>query len=201
MARASPLQGEGHPFKSGFAHPIGSYGGNKEEKEVNRGHRGIRGGLRPHLQDPYLVRKGYKEPTLCPRCGLVYKNRRWQRIAKFVREDAAEVHKCPACRKIEDHYAMGVVHITGDFYKEHREEILNMIKNEEKKEVVHNPLDRIMAIKQDGDRVEIETTSENLAIHLGRMLYHSYGGSVEYKFSDEQKLARVFWHREKKEVR
>ena len=49
--------------------------------------------------------------------------------------------------------------------------------------------------------MRVENTSESLAVHLGRMLYHSYGGDVEYKFSDEQKLARVFWHREKKEVK
>jgi hypothetical protein len=90
---------------------------------------------------------------------------------------AVEQHKCPACRKEEDHYVMGIVYISGDFFNQRRDEIVNMLRNEEKKEV------------------------ESLAVHLGRMLYHSYGGDVEYKFSDEQKLARVFWHRENKEVK
>jgi hypothetical protein len=76
-----------------------------------------------------------------------------------------------------------------------------MLRNEENKEVIHNPLDRIMDIIEENDSVRVETTSENLAVHLGRMLYHSYGGDVEYKFSDDEKLARVFWHREKKEVK
>lgn len=96
---------------------------------------------------------------------------------------------------------MGIVYITGDFFEQRRDEIINMLKNEEKKEVSHNPLDRIMGIIEEKGGVRVETTSENLAAHLGRMLYHSYGGDVEYKFSDEQKLARVFWHREKKEVK
>jgi len=30
-------------------------------------------------------------------------------------------------------------------------------------------------------------------------LYHSYGGEVEYRFSNDQKLARVFWKRKNKE--
>ncbi|UCG92582.1 MAG: ATPase [candidate division WOR-3 bacterium] len=166
-----------------------------------KGQRGIRGGLKPHLQDPYLSRKSYKEPTLCPRCGLVYRYRRWQRISDFDPGKAIERHKCPACRKEEDHYVMGIVYITGDFFEQRRDEIINMLKNEEKKEVSHNPLDRIMGIIEEKGGVRVETTSENLAAHLGRMLYHSYGGDVEYKFSDEQKLARVFWHREKKEVK
>lgn len=166
-----------------------------------KGHRGIRGGLKPHLEDPYLRRKSYKEPTICPRCGLVYRRKRWQKIDGFDQRYAKEEHKCPACRKEEDHYVMGIVYITGSFFGERRKEIMNMLRNEEKKEVGHNPLDRIMDVIEDKSGVRIETTSENLAIHLGRMLYHSYGGDVEYKFSDEQKLARVFWHRENKEVK
>ena len=166
-----------------------------------KGHRGIRGGLKPHLEDPYLTRKSYKEPTLCPRCGLVYRRRRWQKMEDFDEKTAVETHKCPACRKEEDHYVMGIVYITGGFFDTRRDEILNMLRNEEKKQVIHNPLDRIMGIKYEDSCVKVETTSENLAVHLGRMLYHSYGGDVEYKFSDDQKLARVFWNRENKEVK
>jgi hypothetical protein len=169
--------------------------------KVPKGHRGIRGGLKPHLEDPYLTRKSYKEPTLCPRCRLVYRHRRWQRIDDFDASQAKEKHKCPACRKEEDHYVMGIVYITGGFFHTRRDEIVNMLRNEEKKEVYHNPLDRIMGIIEDDEGIRVETTSESMAVHLGRMLYHAYGGSVEYKFSDDQKLARVFWSRENKEVK
>ena len=166
-----------------------------------KGQRGIRGGLKPHLEDPYLTRKSYKEPTICPRCGLVYKHRRWQKVPDFKAKSAVERHKCPACRKEEDHYVMGVVSLSGGFLEQRRDEILNMLRNEEKKTLLHNPLDRIMDIVDEKSGMKVETTSENLAIHLGRMLYHAYGGDVEYRFSDEQKLVRVFWHRENKEDR
>jgi hypothetical protein len=96
---------------------------------------------------------------------------------------------------------MGIVCITGSFFGQRRDQILNMLRNEEAKEVIHNPLDRIIGIIEEDDEVRVETTSESLAVHLGRMLYHAYGGVVEYKFSDEQKLARVNWYREKKEER
>jgi hypothetical protein len=58
-----------------------------------------------------------------------------------------------------------------------------------------------MGIVDEESSMTVETTSENFAVHLGRMLYHAYGGNVEYRFSDEQKLARVFWHRVNKEDR
>jgi len=168
---------------------------------VLKGRRGIRGGLKPHLEDPYLTRKSYKEPTVCPRCGLVYRLRRWQRMPEFDPKNAVERHKCPACRKEEDHYVMGIVQISGDFFGTRRTEIVNMMRNEEKKILNHNPLERIMGIVEEEEGVRVETTSENLALHLGRTLYHAYGGDVQYRFSDEQKLARVFWHRENKEDR
>lgn len=168
---------------------------------VPKGQRGIRGGLKPHLDDPYLTRKSLKEPTVCPRCGLVYRRKRWEYNPDFEAEAKAGKHKCPACRKIEDHYVMGIVMIRGGFFAQRRDEIINMLRNEEKKELIHNPLDRIMTIDEHDDWAQVETTSENLAVHLGRMLYHSYGGSVEYKFSDDQKLARVFWTRNKKEAK
>jgi NMD protein affecting ribosome stability and mRNA decay len=168
---------------------------------VPKGQRGIRGGLRPHLEDPYLTRRSYKEPTVCPRCGLVYRHRRWQRMPDFDVASAAERHKCPACRKEEDHYVMGIVEISGDFFESRHDEIVNMLRNEEKKSLVNNPLDRIMGIFKEKSSMRVETTSENLAVHLGRMLHHAYGGDVEYRFSDEQKLVRVFWHRENKEDR
>ena len=166
-----------------------------------KGERGIRGGLRPHLEDPYLTRKSYKEPTVCPRCGLIYRHRRWQRMPDFDVNQAVERHKCPACRKEEDHYVMGIVSISGDFFKPRRDEIINMLRNEEKKSLIHNPLDRIMAIIDEESGMRVETTSESLAVHLGRMLYHAYGGDVDYRFSDDQKLARVFWYRANKEDR
>jgi NMD protein affecting ribosome stability and mRNA decay len=122
-------------------------------------------------------------------------------LADFNAEDAVEQHKCPACRKEEDHYVMGIVHISGDFFKPRRDEIVSMVRNEEKKNLMHNPLDRIMGIVDEESSMTVETTSENFAVHLGRMLYHAYGGNVEYRFSDEQKLARVFWHRVNKEDR
>jgi NMD protein affecting ribosome stability and mRNA decay len=122
-------------------------------------------------------------------------------MADFDAKSAVASHKCPACRKEEDHYVMGIVYISGNFFKPRRDEMVNMLRNEEKKSLTHNPLDRIMGIVDEKSGMRVETTSESLAVHLGRMLYHAYGGEVEYKFSEDQKLARVFWHRKNKEDR
>ena len=166
-----------------------------------KGRRAIRGGLKPHLEDPYLTRKSHKEPTLCPRCGLVYKNKHWQQIKGFKPGQAVEKHKCPACRKVEDHFVMGILYISGGFFTDHRNEVIRLINNEVKRGMGHNPLDRIISIVDDKDGFRVETASENLAVHLGKVLYHAYDGEINYRFSDEQKIARVFWKRESKEVK
>jgi NMD protein affecting ribosome stability and mRNA decay len=96
---------------------------------------------------------------------------------------------------------MGILYIGGGFFNDHRDEVISLMNNEVKRGLVHNPLDRIIATIDESDGLRIETTSENLAVHLGKVLYHAYGGEINYRFSDEQKMARIFWNRESKEVK
>ena len=183
LARAPPLQGGGHPFKSGFAHLL-MFGR-------------IRKLLRTKLDDPYLRKGNYSDPTVCPVCGLLYHKKRWERNEelkdKLLKE--AKRAKCPSCRKIEDHYPMGILTITGGFSLKNKEEIKNIIANTEKKEIFRNPLDRIMSLKEMKDKMVVETTSENLAIALGKALNRAYKGKLNISFSQDQKLVRVLWER------
>ncbi len=157
-----------------------------------------RSGPRPKLSDPYLLSKAYPEPTICPTCGLVYHKKRWLRDEhiKAEVETIAEKHKCPACRKIEDNYVMGLVTITGTFIANIKTEVINIIHNQEKKESFRNPLARIMSLKVKEDKIMVETTVENLAIAIGKALQSAYSGDLKITFSNNEKLVRVFWHRE-----
>ncbi|MEO0091243.1 MAG: BCAM0308 family protein [candidate division WOR-3 bacterium] len=157
-----------------------------------------RSGPTPKLTDPYLVSKAYPEPTICPSCGLVYHKKRWLRDEhiKTTVEKIAEKHKCPACRKIEDHYVMGVVAISGTFVSSTKNEIINIIRNQEKKESLRNPLARIMSLNHKESMITVETTVENLAIAIGKALQSAYNGELKISFSDNEKLVRVYWHRD-----
>jgi len=44
--------------------------------------------------------------------------------------------------------------------------------------------------------VLLSTTTEHLAIRLGRALEKAFDGRVLYGFSHENKLAHVWWHRD-----
>ncbi len=160
----------------------------------------VRRGVKPHLQDPYLLRSAYKEPTVCPTCKLIYHNKRWfwddKLMDKFDKQDV-NYQKCPACRKIEDRYPMGILHISGGFVSQHKDDILRLLKNEEKRAMEKNPLERTISTQEDDEGViSVETTSEALVLRMGRVLTRAYSGEVEYKFSDTQKLVRVEWKRE-----
>ncbi len=156
-----------------------------------------RSGPRPKLADPYLLSKAYTEPTICPTCGLVYHKKRWSRDEHLRQEieEVAEKHKCPACRKIQDHYVMGLVLITGGFAISKKSEIINLIRNQEKKESFLNPLARIMSLKSEKNIV-VETTTENLAMMIGKALKRAYDGELSITFSHDEKMVRVNWHRE-----
>jgi hypothetical protein len=157
-----------------------------------------RAGTRPKLQDPYLLSKAYPEPTVCPTCSLVYHKKRWVRDGNLFQSviNTAEKHKCPACRKIEDHYVMGLVSITGTFFPTIKSEIVNIIHNHEKKEAIRNPLARIMSLNKKDNTIVVETTSDNLAIAIGKALERSHGGELNIQFGNDEQTARVNWHRD-----
>ncbi len=167
----------------------------KKEDEVN-GYR-TRSDLRPECDDPYV--REYTDPTICTSCGLVYHQKRWSRNPELAKklEKKAEKSKCPACRKIEDGFFMGKVVLKGEFLSSHREEIENLVKNVEKREVERYPLDRIMEFKKDENEFEIKTTSEHLALAIGKAVHRSFGGEIEYFFRDQEKHVEVLWKRDK----
>lgn len=47
-----------------------------------------------------------------------------------------------------------------------------------------------------GSDLEITTTNEKLTQRIGKAIHKAYDGTIEYKFSEDNKLARVNWHRE-----
>ncbi len=151
--------------------------------------------------DPYIMKKGLGPAgiSVCKKCGAVYNEKRWIHHTEVPEKILAEKGKttvlCPACRKIRDKFAEGYVLIQGEFSKSHKDEIKNLIRNKEEHAMHFNPLDRIIEIKERGGEMEVTTTTENLAQRIGQILEKSYDGEVEYKWSDDVKLARVVWRR------
>ncbi|MEX2162378.1 MAG: BCAM0308 family protein [Anaerolineales bacterium] len=142
--------------------------------------------------DPYESRKKLPDPTRCPTCKAVFLKGRWtwETVPDPVKEEL-----CPACRRIKDRVAAGIVELSGPFFEEHRAEIESLINNQEKLEKERHPLERMMAMKPAKGGLRIETTGHHLARRLGNALKDAYQGELEIEYLKGQEKVRINWER------
>lgn len=146
--------------------------------------------------------KALSEPAVCEECGAVYANRRWTAAAsgssnkRHTHWRPPQITVCPACAQQRTGEPRGFVFLDGNFFVAHHQDIERLLRNEAKRAAEDNPLARIMEWKYgDGHKLTVTTTTEHLAQRLGDCLGKAFGGSVDYDFSHENKLARVSWQR------
>lgn len=142
--------------------------------------------------DTYKEWGKWPEPTVCTRCKAVFASGRWS--WSDIPEEANEV-TCPACQRMADNLPAGYVDLSGDFLQEHWDEIKNLIRNEEKKETGDHPMERIMRMEREGDRVLVTTTGIHMARRIGKALARAYQGEMDFQYGDAEKTIRVYWRR------
>ncbi|HLG13052.1 MAG TPA: BCAM0308 family protein [Blastocatellia bacterium] len=143
------------------------------------------------------------EPEVCKECGAVYVKRRWvsaaaaQKARTPVRWRPPKESVCPGCKRREEGVPSGFVYLDGTFLAAHRDEIEHFVRKEAERAREDNPLAQVMGQEMGKDGVlTVTTTAEHLAERLGRALQQAFGGTARYDFSHENKLARVYWHRD-----
>ena len=141
-------------------------------------------------QDPYRASARPPEPTVCPSCKAVFTEGRWAWEKKP--SDAYE-QLCPACQRIHDKFPAGYVTIKGEFFKEHRDEIVTMIQKHEKQEKASRPLLRIMDIDEKRDGIEVTTTDSQLARGIAEALHSAFKGDLKLRYSRDENLLRATW--------
>lgn len=150
--------------------------------------------------DPYLPKMNPGEIAVCTSCHAIFQRRHWFFDDSLCRSLLAQPKTrrvtCPACHKIRDGYFEGEVTLTpSPFLKEHKQEILNLIRNEEERAKGMNPLERIISIREEDGKVMVLTTDEKLSQRIGRELKKAYQGNTVYRWSEDTKCARVTWSR------
>ncbi|MHA1567890.1 MAG: BCAM0308 family protein [Alphaproteobacteria bacterium] len=149
--------------------------------------------LRELEHDPYHLKIKYKVPTVCPECDAVFQDGRWTWMAEPPAE--AHEHLCPACLRIRDKVPAAFLTISGDFFSTHRDEILNRIRNYEERERKEHPLKRIMGMEEQDDGLVITFTDAHLARGIGEALHDAYKGELDYQYTKEDIMLRVYWSR------
>jgi hypothetical protein len=150
--------------------------------------------LQDDIHDPYFVKQRYRDPSMCEKCNVVFRNGAFEWVKKLPANASRII--CPACRRMEDKFEGGVVTLEGDFLSQHKSDILNIITNTEKAELTSRPLERIISLTDQGNKVEIQTTYEHLARRIGEAIHKACKGELAVQYPGGQKYARVFWRRE-----
>jgi hypothetical protein len=149
--------------------------------------------------DPYIADGHPPDGTICTHCSAFYENQHWnidpKRAQTLRASGAANEVVCPGCRKIAERNPHGVITLSGDYWPQHRDDILNLVRNEEARGIQTNPLERIIDIREDGKELVIETTNEKLAQRIGRAIHSAHKGEIEYKWPEGTRLVRVLWER------
>ena len=142
------------------------------------------------IHDTYKIKGKLPEPAICPQCNAVFHHGRWQWLKEPVN---AHQHNCPACQRILDHYPAGFLTLQGNFLHVHRDEIINLIHNVEKKEKAEHPLKRIIAMEEENNTILITTTDIHLARGIGEAIHDAYQGNLEFHYNPAENLLRAYW--------
>ena len=163
--------------------------------------KGERGGFRPLrreqlfqelVHDSYKASRKLAEPTRCPECGAVFHKGRW---TWGVAPAGAHEEKCPACHRIHDKFPAGYVSLKGEFFRAHREQVLQLVKNREAKEKAEHPLERIMGVEETASGATVTTTNTHLARDIAEALHSAYKGDLDYHYNKQDNLLRASWSR------
>jgi hypothetical protein len=137
----------------------------------------------------------YPSNTKCSICGLLFQDGVWKR-GKATNKGQLVEKMCPACIQIRSGQIGGIVEFSGAFAGNHRQELLNRIRNLERLIKEERPLERIVEMKEKEDRIVVSATTEHLVARIGKAIQRDFGGELNLRYSPEDKFAVAHWHRD-----
>jgi NMD protein affecting ribosome stability and mRNA decay len=163
------------------------------------GEKGKKFGHAGRQEDPYLPEVG-QEAAACTQCHALYQGKRWffdeKLFERLTGTDKVREVVCPTCRKINEHYAEGFLTLSGEFFAQHRGEIVKLLESEASRVGARSVMDRIIRMEREGeDKLVVETTTDKLAQHLGRAVHRAYKGDLNFHWGEVDRFVRVYWSR------
>lgn len=147
---------------------------------------------------PVVLRKtpAPAESTLCGRCEAVYRRKTWRsspRRAVPALLGLAPRSVCPACVQIEAGGCRGHALLRGARVSAEREAIRRRIANVATRARFTQPERRVVSVRDDGEGLEVMTTSEKLAHRIVRELEKAFGGRASYVWSHRERSLLAIW--------
>jgi NMD protein affecting ribosome stability and mRNA decay len=170
----------------------------KYKEQKWSGQKGKKFGHAGRQEDPYQPEEG-QEAAVCTQCQALYQGKRWffdaKLSARLAGTDKVREVVCPTCRKIKDHFPEGILTLTGEFFAQHKEEIVRLLTKEAGRVAQRSVADRIIQIIPEDDKLVVETTTEKMAQHLGRAVYKAFKGDLHFRWGEVERFVRVYWNR------
>jgi len=150
--------------------------------------------IQERIHDPYKSKHKLPDHTVCPDCKAVFSAGRWQWLEKV--KPSEDFSKCPACSRIHEKVPAGMLTLSGEFFQDHRDEILNLLHNKVNAEKALHPLKRLMDLEEQADGSMLATfTDTHLPRDVGQALAHAYQGEIDIQYAQGEDLTRVKWSR------
>jgi NMD protein affecting ribosome stability and mRNA decay len=143
-----------------------------------------------HLLDPYQSEQKLLDGSVCPTCGALYRDGRWQWTTSAA---PAQKRQCPACRRIAERFPAGIVTLRGPFAPAEREHLVSLARHEEAAEKREHPLNRIIDVEDGADAIVINTTDIHLPRRIGQAVKRAFHGDLTAHFEKDGYFVRVDW--------
>ena len=141
--------------------------------------------------------KGKAGIVFCKTCNAVYFKKAWHhnlRHHKSLNEDTAVAFTlCPACTAIKENEYEGKI-IINSVPKNITEHLENLVHAFTHRAFQKDPMDRLIAVKKTGARMEITTTENQLAVKLAKKIESVFKKTVAriaYSHSNKDKAVDI----------
>ncbi len=142
--------------------------------------------------DPYMDAHKKEGVSVCTTCRAVHERGKW-RWTDAPKDSQPMV--CPACRRVEDHCPAHLLRIDG-VPQEQQHELVAMIHHAADEEARLHPIERLMWLREDKERIEVALTGAHIARRLRAAIARSWRGSFASKLGVEHTELR--WKPESK---
>jgi hypothetical protein len=145
-------------------------------------------------------KKHLQENLVDDEADLIYQEKHWQPLNELRPDlvDSFKEHTSPLSKMLEGEVCEGVLHITGDFFPTHKQEIINAIRHSDTMARERDSMNRVMKIvRLNENDIAVFTTKNQLAVTIGRKLDSAFkGGKLDISWSKGDKEVEVRWQKD-----
>lgn len=132
-----------------------------------------------------------QSPSRCTQCGVLYAQGHWQWHADSLGDEHPTI--CPACLQINRHQAAAELTLSGDYFTEHREHILQLLHRQSEYETQEHPLHRIISINNQPKAALISFTDVHSPKRIAHAIEKAHPGTLKIDYDD--RFCRAHWYR------